>query len=381
MALAEASRWERTRSLVAHQHDHLSVWVCVLQPPGGLPVKVRSYRAQRRRLQRLATREPEAEARQRYRIILCLDKGMSPTEIHRAQGAARSTVYRVGKRFLAEGEEGLRNRRLEVSPSKVTEEYMHRLEERIYQNPQELGWQRTSWTRELLARQLAEETSITVHETHVGRLLRDLGMRWGRPRPAPLRYTTRAAKSRKVNKLKRMIEQLPSDEVAVYADEVDIHLNPKIGPCWMPRGVQFEVETPGKNQKRYVFGGLNAKTGHVVWLASERKNSGVFIEWLELLRRAYRRYRTIHVVCDNYIIHKSKKTLAAVAKMRGVMLHFLPPYSPEHNPIERLWGELHANVTRNHKRKDIDKLMADVGAFLRSATPYPGSAPSLARAA
>ena len=133
-----------------------------------------------------------------------------------------------------------------------------------------------------------------------------------------------------------------------------------------------------KNKKRYVFGGLNPHSGHLVWLASERKNSAVFIEWLRLLRKAYRRYRVIHVVCDNYIIHKSKKTLAAVAKMGCFMRHFLPPYSPEHNPIERLWSELHANVTRNHKRKLIGVLMRDVENFLEAATPYPGSLPSLA---
>jgi hypothetical protein len=93
----------------------------------------------------------------------------------------------------------------------------------------------------------------------------------------PLRYTTAAAKSRKVNDIKRQIDFLPRDEVAIYADEVDIHLNPKIGPCWMPRGVQFELETPGKNMKRYVFGGLNPHSEHLVWLAPERKNSVVFI--------------------------------------------------------------------------------------------------------
>jgi hypothetical protein len=37
--------------------------------------------------------------------------------------------------------------------------------------------------------------------------------------------------------------------VAVYEDEVDIHLNPKIGPDWMTRGQQKEVMTPGKNEK------------------------------------------------------------------------------------------------------------------------------------
>lgn len=342
---------------------------------------IRLYRAQRRRIEHLKRKERDADARQRYRIVLLLDQGMSPTEIYRRIGAARSTVYKVANRFVAEGEYGLRDRRSEAPPVKVTEEYVQRLEELVYQCPQDLGWHRTTWTCEALGKQLAEETGIVLHPTHVGRLLRSSGMRWGRPRPGPLRYTSKAAKSRKVNRIKRTIADLPADEMAVYADEVDIHLNPKIGPCWMPCGEQFEIETPGKNQKRYVFGGLNTKTGHLVWLCSERKNSAVFIEWLELLRRSYRRYRVIHVVCDNYIIHKSKKTLAAVAKMGNIVLHFLPPYSPEHNPIERLWGELHTNVTRNHRRKNMNLLMKDVDAFLTNAIPYPGSKPSLARAA
>lgn len=339
------------------------------------------YRGQRRRLERLATKERDAEVRQRYRIVLALDRKMTPTEIHRVLGCARSSVYRVGERFIRDGESGLRNHRKDVPPVKVTEEYMQRLEELVYQSPKEYDWQRSTWTRELLAKQLESDTGIKLHRSHVGRLLRCCGIRWGRPRPSPLRYTSRAAKRRMANKVIKSVENLSDDEVAVYADEVDIHLNPKIGPCWMPKGVQFEVETPGKNKKRYVFGGLNLKTGHVVWLASERKNSGVFIDWLKHLRSSYRRYRVIHVVCDNYIIHKSKKTLAAVAKMGCIELHFLPPYSPEYNPIERLWGDLHAVVTRNHKHKEIDGLMDDVEQFLESAIPYPGSRPSLARAA
>ncbi len=343
--------------------------------------KVRLYRAQRRRIERWAKKERDAATRRRLRIILDLDEGFSPTQVSRRLGAARSTVYRAARCFAEEGENGLRDRRPEVTPWKVTEAYMERLEELIYVDPQTLGWRRSTWTSELLAEQLAQDTGIRLHRTHVNRLLRGLGMRWGRPRPGPLRYTTKAAKSRKANRIKRFLRDLPKDEVAVYADEVDVHLNPKIGPCWMPRGVQFEVETPGKNKKRYVFGGLNPKTGHLVWLASEKKNSAVFIEWLQLLRRSYRRYRVIHVVCDNYIIHKSKKTRAAIAKMANVVVHFLPPYSPEHNPIERLWGELHANVTRNHKHKNIDSLMHAVGGFLHAATPYPGSRPSLAVAA
>lgn len=49
-----------------------------------------------------------------------------------------------------------------------------------------------------------------------------------------------------------------------------------------------------------------------------------------------------------------------------MVLHFLPPYCPNDNRIERVWLDLHANVTRNYRCKSIEELMAHVFAFLRA---------------
>lgn len=46
--------------------------------------------------------------------------------------------------------------------------------------------------------------------------------------------------------------------------------------------------------------------------------------------------------------------------MPRIELHFLPPYSPQFNPIERVWLDLHANVTRNDRCITIAALMANV---------------------
>ena len=45
-------------------------------------------------------------------------------------------------------------------------------------------------------------------------------------------------------------------------------------------------------------------------------------------------------------------------------LHFLPPYCPNENRIERLWLDLHANVTRNHQQKSIRALTGRVPRYL-----------------
>ena len=68
---------------------------------------------------------------------------------------------------------------------------------------------------------------------------------------------------------------------------------------------------------------------------------------------------------DNFKIHDSKASRAAVQALGGkVVLHWLPPYCPDHNKIERAWLDLHANVTRNHTCRDMNQLMREVINYL-----------------
>lgn len=152
----------------------------------------------------------------------------------------------------------------------------------------------------------------------------------------------------------------------MYVDEVDIHLNPKIGPDWMLCGQQKTVLTPGKNEKRYLAGALDARTGRLTWVEADRKTSDLFILLLWRLLKAYPQAKRIHVILDNYKIHHSQRSQLALASAGGrIRLHFLPPYCPDHNRIERVWKDLHDNVTRNHCCPNMKQLMTEVYAYLR----------------
>ncbi|MGH9785806.1 MAG: transposase [Terriglobia bacterium] len=77
----------------------------------------------------------------------------------------------------------------------------------------------------------------------------------------------------------------------------------------------------------------------------------------------------LHLVLDNYGIHSSRRVQEFLRQHEGrFQLHFLPPYSPDHNLIERVWQEVHANVTRNHRCKTIEELMRRVISYLRRET-------------
>ena len=103
----------------------------------------------------------------------------------------------------------------------------------------------------------------------------------------------------------------------------------------------------------------------LVYVEGDRKASGIFLNLLRALLKTYDRAATIHLILDNYIIHKSRVTQAWLAEFGGrLRLHFLLPYCPNENRIERLWLDLHANVTRNHGHKTIAVLMERVHGYL-----------------
>src|SRR5581483_12234685 len=99
---------------------------------------------------------------------------------------------------------------------------------------------------------------------------------------------------------------LPRGHVAVYEDEVDIRLNPKVGLDWRGRGQQKEVRTPGQNVKRYLAGALDARTGQLHWVEGPRKTSALFIALLAQLRQTSARAPVVHVIIDNCRIHDRK---------------------------------------------------------------------------
>jgi transposase len=230
--------------------------------------------------------------------------------------------------------------------------------------PQDFGWARPTWTQELLCEVMAEQTGRRVSQPTMSRCLQRIRARLGRPRPVLRCPWPKRRQTRHIRRITRLIERLPKNEVAVYADEVDIHLNPKIGADWMLPGQQKIVVTPGQNVKRYIAGALDVRTAMVRWVTATHKRSGLFIELLRHLSRKYRYAKQIHVIVDNYSIHSSRQTKLALAGLPRISLHFLPPYSPEFNPIERVWLDLHAEVTRNHRYSTINELMQDVEDYL-----------------
>jgi transposase len=302
----------------------------------------------------------------RCQIVLLADKRRRRAAIAEAAGCSRSWVQRVLQRFSDFGTASLYDGREDNGSLKIDEHYLSVLYETVDQSPQDYHYLRPTWTQELLVKVMLYRTGVRVHRVTMSRALSMIGARLGRPRPTVGCPWSKSHKTRRLNELRRLFAGLGRGELGFYVDEVDIHLNPKIGCDWMNRGTQKEVVTPGKNVKHYLAGAMDAASGRLTWVRAERKNSLLFIALIRKLAEEHPEAKVIHIVLDNFKIHDSKAARAAVAALGGkVRLHFLPPYSPDGNRIERLWLDLHANVTRNHRCHSMPDLMQNVYNYLR----------------
>jgi transposase len=319
----------------------------------------------KRELRKLRQKTSDKGLAMRCQIILLWGENEPWFEIAKGVGCSMSWVGRVIRRFRDHGIAGLYDRREDNGETKLDEQYLSRLYEIVDQQPTDFGYPRSTWTQELLAIVMGDLTGVWIHPATMSRALKMIGARLGQPKPKVGCPWSRACKNRRLAAIRRAVDGIGANEVAVYLDEVDIHLNPKIGPDWMNRGKQKEVMTPGQNVKRYICGALNIQTGCIDYVAGERKNGLLFIQTLQRLLETYPHATMIHVVLDNFRIHSSKQVQAWM-KENGhrIKLHFLPPYCPDHNKIERKWKDLHAAVTRNHRCNTIEELMSNVQRWL-----------------
>jgi transposase len=307
----------------------------------------------------------DALVRVRYLIIMNVWMGRTARHIGTILKVHNTTVYRVVKRFRERGEASLWDGREDNGTEKLSEDYLGLLDRIVRGNSQDYGWPRPTWTREMLVQTMYSQTGVRIHVATMSRALALIRARRANPRPRVRCWWFPAVKTRRLNALRHMLATLPKREVAVYEDEVDIHLNPKIGLDWTGNGQQKEAWTPGKNEKRYLAGALDVRTGEVHWVERNQKNSWLFLDMIHKLTVVYAQAKVIHVILDNFCIHSSNIIAVALSNFASrVRLHFLPPYSPDDNAIERVWQDLHANVTRNHRCPTMTQLMQEVRQYL-----------------
>jgi transposase len=306
-------------------------------------------------------------------LLLCAD-GRNPLEIAAVLFCSRSSIYRAVRAYrkgtLALEPDDHGRLTPPVRTTVLVPTLRRSLLALLKAPPHAYGWCRTRWSCATLALTLQTERGVTVSAETMRRWLHEVGWVWKRAK-----LVAKDDDPWRVNRLARIryrFEQLRLDEAMVFADELDIHLLPKVGCAWMPKGTQLEVMTPGQNQKYYLAGALDVTTGMLHHCLGPRKTNALFRDLLSVLEAHYPAdcYTRLYVVVDNYKIHKAKAVEQWLTAHPRVTLLFLPTYCPRANPIERAYGDVHDCCTRNHRRTRLPELVADVEDHLHLNGPW-----------
>jgi transposase len=343
-------------------------------------------------------RSNDPDVQHRAHILLLLADGHPWATIRAVLFCSLGTISRWKARFEQEGIDAVFGRPRGRKRSRVHVWAALVVRWVLTYSPTDFRFARSRWSCEAAAVVLRDDFQVKVGRETIRLWLRDAGLVWRRPRPVV--GPKDPDREKKLRVLRALLHGLPADETAVFMDEVDVNLNPKVGCTWMVQGQQAAVETPGNNQKRYLAGSIHWRTGRVILTEGrpkEGRGAALFGRHLDDLRRAFRQYKIIHVICDNAGTHTpehSKLVRAYLAEWgERVKVHYLPKYAPDTNPIERVWWRLHEAVTRNHRCYTMDELLDLTFAWFETRTHFrvrseiyakmpekPGELPPLAEA-
>ena len=162
------------------------------------------------------------------------------------------------------------------------------------------------------------------------------------------------------------MQQWSSDRL-VFVDESGVNLAMTRREAWAPKGQRIVDAVPGGQWETYsVIAGLRRTGVFAPMVLSGAMNGEALRAWAKTTFVPNLRKGDI-VVWDNLSIHEDRE-VASLIENRGARLEFLPPYSPDLNPIEEAWSKMKAFL-RVAKARARDTLIEALADALRSITP------------
>ncbi|HEV0304867.1 TPA: IS630 family transposase [Streptococcus pneumoniae] len=154
-------------------------------------------------------------------------------------------------------------------------------------------------------------------------------------------------------KKKRFKTSRPFHKVRLmYQDEAGFGRISKLGSCWSPIGVGPHVHSHYIREFRYCYGAVDAHTGESFFLIAGGCNTEWMNVFLEELSQAYPDDYFL-LVMDNAIWHKS----STLKIPTNIGFAFIPPYTPEMNPIEQVWKEIRKRGFKNKAFRTLEDVM------------------------
>jgi len=120
----------------------------------------------------------------------------------------------------------------------------------------------------------------------------------------------------------------------------------KVSHGCIQRAEDKSVATTASRTRMNLTGALDLVRMKLVTTAFDTIDGSAVVDFLKYLKENYKDYERLHVILEQSGYHKSQ-VVRDYAEANGLVLHYLPPYSPNLNPIERAWKVMNETVRNN----------------------------------
>lgn len=300
---------------------------------------------------------PTRQSFARMMAIKALLMGFPRPDVAKLHNVDERTIRRWIAAFNEQGVDGLIDRSHPGRPKVIQEEQAAYFME-VLNDPAKAD--QTHWTAVKFHGWIKENADLEIGYSTVVRWMHDQNFRLKVPQPWP----DRQDQEKRSEFCRQLVEYLADEETDIwFCDETGVEGDPRPRRRWAEKGSKPRVTKNGDHLRMNVTGMVCPRTGETFTLIFSHNDLEVFQTFLNEANRATRPQRKRELlVLDNASWHKCKGI--DWGRFEPV---YLPPYSPDLNPIERLWLVIKQEWFRDFVAKDRDHLVERLSQALQWA--------------
>jgi transposase len=160
----------------------------------------------------------------------------------------------------------------------------------------------------------------------------------------------------------KLKQNLPSDETICFMDGVHPTHNVQPAYGWIQKGVRKELPANSGRSRINLSGVIDVIDHKVLVQEDKMLNAEATISFFQKIEKSYPNKNQVHLFCDNARYYRNR-AVQEYLRTSKIQLHFLPPYSPNLNPIERLWKWMKERVIYNTYYPEFEEFKSAVFGF------------------
>ena len=288
--------------------------------------------------------------------MLAVERGQPLGQVAEAYCVDRTTLFRWVRRYAAEGERGLQRRAGSGRPPLLPAFDMEALNDIVLEPASHFGFETDLWTVGRLRQVIREQYGVEVSPDTVWRRLRDAGFTYQKPERRYFELNEEAREEWLRNEAPRIRAAVREFRAILYfQDESNVSLTAFLGKTWAFRGQTPRVSVTGKRGGVTAMSALSGQGRLVFRLFNQRIASEQIMQFLgQMLKHHCKRH--LVVVMDQAPPHVSGRTRDYIASQKRLHVHYLPKYSPDWNPDEKVWNHLKHHELKGHQAKTKEEL-------------------------